>query len=213
MTHEIKFIFFDLGKVLLNFSHQRLVDQVAALADKPADEIQSLLFEPPHDLENRFERGELNGGHFHQSFCEATGRDVAKDDLMKAVADIFWLNTSIVPLLTQLRCINFPMAILSNTCEAHWDHATRNFAAIGQLFDQRILSYEEQSMKPDSKIYESAICLAKQQTSCRSAEIFFTDDRQENVDAAISAGMQAQLYSTTKNLASQLRAGGVPIVG
>lgn len=211
MGNEIKFIFFDMGKVLLNFDHERMVQQVASLAGKSEGETRQLLFEQPHDLENRFERGELNEEEFFQSFCDLTNCSVEKADLMLAVADIFWLNVPIVNLLAQLKAINFPIAILSNTCSAHWDIARREYTVIRDFFEQRILSYEENSMKPDSKIYKSAIALAKELVGCEATEIFFTDDRQENVDAAREAGMQAELYVSTRQLARQLAAGGVPI--
>jgi len=212
MSAEIKFIFFDMGKVLLEFDHQRLIDQVATLAKISSKEMEQILFHPPHDLENRFERGELNPIQFHKSLCEVADCEVEIGDLMHAVADIFWLNTPIVHVLAQLRGINFPMAILSNTCQAHWDFAKIRFAAIGQLFDDRVLSYEEKSMKPDAKIYQSAIKLAKQAIECDTNEIFFVDDKQENVDAARAAGMQAELFVSVRCLSDQLRRGGVPIV-
>lgn len=212
MGHEIKFIFFDMGKVLLDFDHQRLTRQVAELARKTEADMDRLLFHEPHDLENRFERGELNGEEFHSSFCELTGCEVSKSDLLEAVADIFWLNVPIVNLLTQLQIADFPMAVLSNTCSAHWEWAEQKFTVLDQYFQHRILSYEEKSMKPDAKIYESAIALAKKLVGCETGEIFFTDDKQENVDAARVAGMQAELFVSTRTLAGQLKQGKVPIV-
>ena len=213
MDSQIKFVFFDMGKVLLDFDHQRLIDQVANLSGKPTGEIEAILFQQPHDLENRFERGELNSFEFHQSFCELAKCEVGHDELMLAVADIFWLNTSIVHVLAQLRGINFPMAILSNTCVAHWEFAVENFAAVGKLFDHRVLSYEENSMKPDGKIYQSAIRMANELVGCHAGEIFFTDDKAENVVAAKAAGMQADVFSSAKGLANSLRCGGVGIHG
>ena len=150
MASQIKFIFFDMGKVLLNFDHQRLIDQTAKLSGSTAKEIEAILFQPPHDLENRFERGELNSIEFHQSFCEQSNCQVDHNELMLAIADIFWLNTPIVHVVAQLQSINFPMAVLSNTCSAHWEFAIKQFAVL-RLFQQRVLSYEEQSMKPDAK--------------------------------------------------------------
>lgn len=213
MKPKIKFVFFDMGKVLLEFDHQRLIDQVAALTNTQPEEMEAILFHSPHDLENRFERGELNAEEFHRSLCEVVGCKVDKDALMLAVSDIFWLNTSIVHVVAQLRGINFPIAVLSNTCEAHWDHAKANFSVVGQLFDEGVLSFEEQSMKPDEKIYQSAIELAKRLVGCETEEIFFVDDKQENVDAAIAAGMQAEVFISARKLMVQLRAGGVPIFG
>jgi len=213
MSSKIKFIFFDMGKVLLEFNHQRLVDQVSKLSGMPNTEINQILFHPPYDLENRFERGELDEQEFHSAFCEVAKCDVGKEDLMLAVADIFWLNTPIVHLITQLKCLDFPIAVLSNTCSAHWDFVQQRFAVVGKLFDHSVLSYEEQSMKPDVKIYQAAIAMAKELAGCESKEIFFTDDKQENVDAARKAGMQSELFVTAQTLGKQLAAGGVPISG
>lgn len=212
MASQIKFIFFDMGKVLLNFDHQRLVDQTAKLSGSTAKDIEAILFQPPHDLENRFERGELNSIEFHQSFCEQSNCQVDHNELMLAIADIFWLNTPIVHVVAQLRSINFPMAVLSNTCSAHWEFAIKHFAVL-RLFQQRVLSYEEQSMKPDAKIYDSAIGMANQLVSCGPDEIFFTDDREENVQAARAAGMQAEIYDSPAKLVSQLKAGGIQLPG
>jgi len=211
MASQIKFVFFDMGKVLLEFDHQLLIDQVAKLSGQTSAAMEKLLFHPPQDLENRFERGELNSTEFHKSFCELADCDVAHDELMLAMADIFWLNTSIVHIVAQLRGINFPMGILSNTCAAHWEFAIENFAMIGSLFSHRVLSYEEKSMKPDGKIYESAIRMASELAGCQPGEIFFVDDKPENVTAAKSAGMQAEVYDSARMLADHLRAGGIGI--
>lgn len=208
---KTKFIFFDLGKVLLNFEHQRLIDNVAKLASLSTEQVETLLFQPPYDLENRFERGELHSVDFHARFEDLTGRSVEHDALMDAVADIFWLNTPIVHVVTQLRAVNFPMAILSNTCSAHWNWARRNFAIVEQLFSQAVLSYEKQSMKPDAKIYQAAIAMAQERIGCEPSEIFFTDDKPENVAAAIEAGINAKLYESPQKLLQQLRTSGVKI--
>lgn len=206
---RIKFVFFDLGNVLLHFDHDRLIQQVADLSDRSRDDVRQLLFQSPHNLENRFERGELNSDEFHEKFCTLADCKVARDELMLVISDIFWLNTSIVPVVSQLRAINFPMAILSNTCEAHWTFACQRFAAVGQLFDRRVLSYEEKSMKPDRKIYQAATELASKLVNCDAEEIFFTDDKQENIDAARDSGINAQLFKGSRELMRALQSGGV----
>lgn len=211
MNNEIKFIFFDMGNVLLNFDHRRLTKQVSTFTGKPEAEIDQLLFREPHDLENRYERGELSSEEFHQQFCELAQSEVQQCDLMIAVADIFWLNTPILPLLSQLSTVNFPIAILSNTCEAHWKWAEQSFKVIRDFFPHRVLSYEELSMKPDGKIYQSAITLAKKRVGCQTEEIFFVDDKPENVAAARASGMQAELFVSPAELATRLVAGSVPI--
>ena len=211
MKNEIKFIFFDMGNVLLKFDHRRLTQQVAVLTGKSEAEIDQLLFHAPHDLENRYEQGEFNSKEFHRRFVELAKVDVQQDELMVAVADIFWLNAPIIPILSQLQSCNFPMGVLSNTCAAHWEWAQQKFKIMRDFFPQRILSYEEKSMKPDAKIYEAAIKLAKQQVNCETDQIFFVDDKPENVEAARALGMQAELFVSAGDLAGQLASRNVPV--
>ena len=210
MRSQTRFIFFDMGKVLLDFDHARINQQVGKLAGIEPAIIKSLLFEPPFDLENRFERGELNADEFHSEFCSRAETQVQKQALLRAVSEIFWLNVSIMPILSQLRSINFPMAVLSNTCSAHWEYARETFACMG-LFRDAVLSYEEKSMKPDPVIYQSAIKLAQERTGCDIDQIFFTDDRQENVDAAKEAGIDAELFTDSRTLLKFMVQRGIPV--
>jgi putative hydrolase of the HAD superfamily len=204
---SIDFIFFDMGNVLLKFSHQRLIDQVASLSGLDNGQVEEILFRPPHDLENRFETGLINAEEFHAQFCELAGVTVRQAELELAISDIFWLNTSIVPVVAQLRSRNFPIGILSNTCESHWNFGCERFALVGKLFDKRILSYEEKSMKPDLKIYQAAIELA----GCEPERIFFADDKLENIEAARSIGMTAEIFESAGELAKQLQQLGIEL--
>jgi putative hydrolase of the HAD superfamily len=67
------------------------------------------------------------------------------------------------------------------------------------------LSYELGACKPARKIFDGAAKLA----GVAPSEIFFVDDVTENVTAAREAGFDAVLYTTTRQLASDLRARGL----
>jgi FMN phosphatase YigB (HAD superfamily) len=56
-------------------------------------------------------------------------------------------------------------------------------------------------------IYHRAIEMA----GCSNKTVFFVDDKQENVDGAIAAGMDAVLYRSVPELVEQLVARGVEI--
>ena len=75
------------------------------------------------------------------------------------------------------------------------------------FFSPVILSYEVNSMKPDSVIYDRAI----EQAGCHISNCFFVDDKQENVDGAIAAGMDAVLYRSVPELVEDLVERGVEI--
>jgi HAD superfamily hydrolase (TIGR01509 family) len=162
-------------------------------------------------LQQQYETGLIDCTQFHQEFCAQADIDPSKElsrgDLLRAISDIFWANRPIFPVLTQLKARGFPMGVLSNTCDAHWQFVFSQHWVLQTFFDPLVLSYEEKSMKPDSKIYEAAI----KRAGVEPGHIFFTDDRQENIDAAIKAGIDAVLFETVPQLVFDLQSRGVMI--
>jgi HAD superfamily hydrolase (TIGR01509 family) len=61
-------------------------------------------------------------------------------------------------------------------------------------------------MKPDRAIYDEAI----RRAGAPAHEIFFTDDRRENVDGARAAGLDAVLFTSPAQLERDLAERGLP---
>jgi FMN phosphatase YigB (HAD superfamily) len=202
---EIDFIYFDLGNVILDFDHDLAFQRVAQLTGVSPDTVKAAIFDA--DLEVRFETGLVTADEFHTAFCQAAKCEIDQSELLIAVSDIFTPNRQIFPLIAQLRAVNFPIGILSNTCSAHWELVYSKFAILRQLFSPTVLSYEVNSMKPDRKIYQRAIEMAGYQ----ARKCFFVDDKQENVDAASEAGMDAVRYQSVPQLIQSLQLRGVEI--
>ena len=199
----IKYLFFDLGIVLFDFDHAIGCRQIAAVSGCSAEQVNSILFES--GLEDDFETGLVDAAGFHSKFCQASGGSPSQEELLNACSDIFTMNVSMMPVVGQLAAVNFPMGILSNTCSAHWDHVFKNHTFLRQNFRDYVLSYESKSMKPDAKIYSDAIEVA----NLPANEIFFIDDKPENVEGAIAAGIDAVLYTTAKQAIADLQTRGV----
>jgi putative hydrolase of the HAD superfamily len=72
-------------------------------------------------------------------------------------------------------------------------------------FDIHVFSYEIGAIKPDSKIFQTLI----DRSGCLPQEIVFADDKQGNVDAALSLGINAFLYTDFENFVSELKNLGV----
>ncbi len=108
------FLYFDLGNVLLNFSHQRASEQMGAVCGIPPSRVREVVFDT--DLERRFESGAVDDRQFYDEFCRATGTQPDYDALLHAGSEIFELNTPIVPVIAQLKAVGYRMGILSNTC-------------------------------------------------------------------------------------------------
>ncbi|MEX2187519.1 MAG: HAD family phosphatase [Pirellulales bacterium] len=196
----IRFVYFDFGNVLFNFDHRRAARQMAAVAGVSEDRVWEVVF--AGDLEHRYEAGQITSDEFYEQFCRATDTRPDRAKLMFAAGAIFELNTPIVPVVAQLQSAGHRTGVLSNTCECHWQYCVDGrFALLPGAFEQLVLSYEVRSMKPEAKIYDAAIEAA----AVRSDEIFFIDDRQDNVDGALSAGIDAVLYESAGQCAAELK--------
>lgn len=199
----IKFIYFDLGRVLLDFTHERGFEQIATVAELTPDQVRVALFDS--GLSDRYETGEISTAQFHEEFCSSAGTSIAVEKLTTAWSDIFDLKPETVAIAANLKSAGTRIGILSNTCEAHWLFAAKKFRVLSQLFDPVITSYDAKSMKPDSNIYKSAAKAAH----CAPSELFFVDDREENVEGARKVGWHAELFESALKLASDLERLGV----
>jgi putative hydrolase of the HAD superfamily len=200
-----EFIYFDLGQVLCYFDRQQEMRQVAEVSGAPEAKVTEVLI-GAQGLLWRYETGELDDRQFHEAFCRATETKPDMAAFLKANAEIFTLNGSIVPLVGHLEDAGIPLGILSNTCDSHWQVvADGRYGIIPDAFKSIVLSYEVKSLKPDAKIYQRAIELA----GVPAEKIFYVDDVQGHVDGAKRAGFDAVQYTTTDSLLKELLARGV----
>ncbi len=199
----LKFFYFDLGGVLVHFSVEQMCRQMGELAGIEPAAVASAIYET--GLQGRYERGEITGPEFHEAFCRATGTQTDYAGLTHAGSAIFEFNTSILPVLSQLRAAGHRLGILSNTCPGHWEYCLARFPVLAEDFQVYALSYRIGTVKPDAEIYREAARLA----GVRPEEIFFTDDLEANVRGALAVGFDAVLYTSTRQLTEDLRARGI----
>jgi putative hydrolase of the HAD superfamily len=199
-----RFVYFDLGNVLLNFDHALACRQMAAVAGISAEQVLQVVFDSGLNL--RYERGEIDDRQFYEAFCEQTGTRPDPAELQRAGSDIFSLNVPIMPIVAALDSAGYRLGILSNTGPAHWSWCGRGrYGIIFHPFRIHALSFEIGAVKPDAKIYAAAAKLA----GVPPAEIFFTDDIAGHVAGARSAGFDAVQYTGAAALAIELRNRGV----
>jgi glucose-1-phosphatase len=197
-------IYFDLGNVLLTFDHELSCRQMADVAGTSPDRVRQVVFE--EGLQTRFEQGELTPQAFHTEFCARTQTQPDFDALLHASSAIFGLHVPVVPIVAHLRAAGYRLGILSNTCAPHWQYVSDGrYAIIAKLFDPCILSYRVGAMKPEPEIYRAA----SEAAGVAPQELFFTDDRQTNVDGALAAGLDAVLYTSPQQLITDLDQRGV----
>ena len=199
-----RFIYFDLGNVLLFFDHARAARQMADAAGISAERAWQVVFES--DLEKRYEAGDVDDRQFYEEFCSATDSRPDFDALALAGSEIFTPNISLFPIVAALEAAGHRLGILSNTSPAHWAYcAGGRYALINQAFDVHALSYEIGACKPDAKIFAGAAELA----GVSPQEILFFDDVAGHITGAQAAGFDAVQYTGTLAVASALRARGL----
>jgi len=199
----ISFLYFDIGNVLLKFSHRQACEQIAALCAVDAESVWDVLY--ASHVQEQHGRGELNDRQVYDIFCEATGTQPDFAQFDHAGSAIFQMNLDLLPLVTQLSDAGYRMGLLSNTTDSHWNYIRKRFGLLSAAFEHAVLSFEVGALKPDQKIYEAAIARA----GVAPAEIFFTDDLAENVAAARAAGIDAVAYESAQRLAAELRSRGL----
>lgn len=200
----IETFLFDLGNVLVHFSHARMFEQMGALCGRSGAEVLTLCSQS--GLSDRFERGQVSEDDFHLGFQELVGRTLCPNELYRAGSDIFWLNEPMVPVLAALKEQGFRMVLLSNTTAAHLRFIRENFEVL-PFMDDLVLSYEVGAMKPDDPIYEAAL----QRIGCRPECCLYFDDIEENVIAGRRFGLRAEVYTDTAKMLRDLKSYGVEL--
>ncbi len=159
-------------------------------------------------LEHRYEAGELSTAEFYEVFCRETDSRPDLHALAAAAGDIFEVNAPLVELLSHLSGSGHRLGLLSNTCEAHWNHfASGRYPPIPEAFHSVVLSFRAKAMKPDARIY----AIAAEQAGVPPHEIFFVDDVAGHVASARAFGFDAVQYTTPEALKVELEKRGVGI--
>jgi HAD superfamily hydrolase (TIGR01549 family) len=198
-----KFLYFDLGKVLVDFRVEQMFRQLGEVAGVEPGRVEEVL--SGGGLQQQYETGQISGPEFYEAFCRQTATRPDYDALRRAGSEIFELKVSMVPVVAQLYRAGYRLGILSNTCESHWEHCTRRYRIVAELFTVHALSYRIGVAKPEAAIFHAAAELAGVQPQ----EIFYVDDYAPHVAGARAVGFDAVQYTSTPQLVGDLRSRGV----
>ncbi|MFN0197703.1 MAG: HAD family hydrolase [Planctomycetaceae bacterium] len=189
----IRTILFDMGNVLIFFSHERMCEQLGRLIDKSGTEIHSWLMDSGRQWD--YERGLITPIEFHKMFVEWAGRPVDPQVLHRASSDIFEPNFDMQPVLAELKSAGYRLVLMSNTNETHF-HWVREQYRVLEGFDDFVLSYEVGAMKPDRRIFDAAM----RKIDCDPSECFYTDDIPKYIEAGKNFGFDAEVFTDVKSL-------------
>jgi glucose-1-phosphatase len=195
-----RFVYFDLGNVLVTFDPIIAARQLSVAAECSLDRVLTTVF--TSDVQLRYERGMLSDDEYASEINMLLGRQLSTSQVLMAVSEIFQPNWSILPILQQLESTGIPMGILSNTCDAHWSWLMqRSWPMLHGWFQHRILSYQVGCMKPEAGIYQAS----EAECGLSGSQIFFTDDREENITAAAQRGWSTHHFTNSGALLPALQ--------
>lgn len=193
---------FDMGNVVVLFSHRKMCRQIGALCGQSEEQMRRVLFE--ENLQLDLECGRIDEQEFHRRLEEAVRQKIGFSALQRAACDIFRPHPLIETVLEQLRSAGIRLVLLSNTCRAHFEWVRDHYGVLDR-FHEFILSYEVGELKPGNAMYEAAL----QRIGCPPERCFYTDDIPENVEAGRRFGLQAELFTDVSTLKRQLSRQGV----
>ena len=190
-----RFVYFDLGNVLVKFDHAIATRQLAELAGCSLADSQFALFDS--GLEMRYETGLVSSAEFSAEINRQLKVQLSECDVLEAVSAIFEPILDILRGLRHIQASGVGIGLLSNTCEGHWEWLRRRrWTTVDGWFDPVVLSYEAKLMKPDAALYLHC----EQRCGFSGSQIFFTDDRADNIAAAAAQGWGTYQYGSTDGL-------------
>ena len=180
---KISAVCFDLGKVLIDFDWQQVLKKVAKKSTLSPEEIGARM---SHDNELLgYERGAISSAEFFNHLKTRLEYTGTTKTLRTAFTQIFTPLTENIALAALL-APHYPMAIISNTNDAHITYAEKAYSFFS-LFTARVYSHQVGTMKPNREIYEHARLVLG---GIDPQEMLFIDDLEPNILGAAQLGWQ-----------------------
>ncbi|MCI0419818.1 MAG: HAD family phosphatase [Acidobacteria bacterium] len=200
----IQVIYFDLGKVIIDFDHARAAQELVKVTPLSLQEAVAVLSDG--ELVSEYETGRLSSQGHYQKVCRRLQMNVSMEKFRQLWGSMFLPEPLLSAPFLQALKQQYRLILLSNTNEIHFDYVTQNYPIL-RLIEERLLSYEAGCMKPEARIFELAI----ERAGVAPDHIFFTDDRHENIEAAQRAGIQAVQFQSESQLKRDMQSRGIAV--
>jgi HAD superfamily hydrolase (TIGR01549 family) len=201
-SSSIAAIAFDLGNVLVKVDHGRFCRRLGELAGVPPREVYNAVFDTA--LESDYDTGRLSSREFHRRLQARFGLNLAFSRFRELWTEIFAPLNDMEEVVARL-APRYPLYLLSNTNELHFEYIRENYAALLKPFRAFILSYRVGGRKPEAAIFQALI----RQAGVPPARILYTDDKEDFVAAARTHGLTAWHFVSPADFQEQLSRSGL----
>lgn len=200
----VKAVLFDFGQVLSLPADPAVWQQMLNISGLSEADLHREYWAHRHE----YDRGTFTGEAYWHKVASGSHATFTPAQIAALIgADVnLWsrLNLPMVEWAQSLQRAGVRTGILSNIGDAMADGLTAKFDWISG-FDHCIWSHTLKLAKPEAAIYHCAA----QGLATDPAQILFIDDKQENIEAAQSAGMQGIQYTNQPAFEEEMRRRGL----
>jgi glucose-1-phosphatase len=202
---KIKTIWFDLGRVLLNFDFKPAFKYLSRRSPLRTEEMRHY-FESHPRLEAELDEGKVPASKLYQRLKKDLRFNGVDYETFKVVwSQIFSEIKPMIALMKRLKKNGYRLIMISNTNRLHYDHIKKRYSVVN-YFDKIILSFRVGSRKPKALIYQKALQVSR----AKPHEIFYTDDRKKLTTAAAkNHGVHIHTFRKVSMLKRRLKRLGV----
>ena len=204
ISRMIEVVYFDLGKVIVDFDHSRAAQELLKVTPLSLKEAMAVLSDD--ELVSEYETGRLSSQEHYRKVCRRLQMEVSIEKFRELWGSMFLPEPLLSESFLQDLKKRYRLMLLSNTNEIHFDFVIQNYPIL-RMIEERLLSYQAGCMKPQTRIFELAI----KKAGVAPENIFFTDDRPENIEAAQRSGIQALLFQSETQLKRDMASRGMTV--
>lgn len=192
----------DMGKVVLHFDNRLFFQKMTRTTKQTEDEIRAATHANV-TLVKSFDMGKITPREFYRRALAKLEAEVSYEDFFAAYCDVFAVNPAALAVLAKLRP-KYRLVLLSNTDVVRFSYIKKKFPEL-MIFDEYVLSFDYGLMKPDPRVYLTALELA----ASRPENAVFIDDIQANIEGARKVGIAGILFTAETDLEARLEKLGV----
>jgi glucose-1-phosphatase len=200
----IEALLFDLGKVLIDFDFELGMRRFAPRSTLSRYHFEQILRSPA--WLRPYESGQISTADYHGYLQEKGRLRMTLDEFHEAWGAVFMPDLIVPERLLANLSARYPLILVSNTNESHVQFLARKYPVFS-YFKHRIFSHEVGAMKPDRRMYDAAIAAAGKPPE----SLFFTDDRPENIEAALELGICAHQFRSVPDLLNAMKKHGIGV--
>jgi glucose-1-phosphatase len=196
-------IIFDLGKVIIDISPERILGFWAKASGKDLEEVKGrFAFD---DFHERFERGEVSEAEFRKVVSQHLGVQLSDADFDCGWCDIYnGIYEGIDDLLMELKG-EYRVVALTNTNILHARAWQALYGETMGHFEHIFSSHEIGARKPERRAYEMVLG----HLGVQPERAVFLDDVEANVRAAEAMGISGIVVTSPVQMRAELRRLGV----